>query len=165
MDKFLNVLIMWVVTPILLLSSFYLSLRLRWPQFRKLGQAFRRVTADGGSNGRFENFSAVAVIVGGNLGAGISRGLFATDIGLGLAAIAHGEIDCGRTPLAEHALEQGIIAMLSPVIVAAICAIISVLILCAAPNFGKCAGEICVETFSIAFRSGCASFSAPFSSA
>jgi Na+/alanine symporter len=349
MDTLLGILIVWIVTPILLLSSLYLSFRLGWPQFTKLGGAFRRVMADSGGNKRFGNLSAVAVIVGGNLGAGtiagtalavrtggpgailwmvavaliggvvklscaslgvlyqgpngrgsciggamfymakglnsfslgaiycalligaalsvgnlvqinafvsslprtmpagrpiailllavptafilcgglrrfsrfmtvtipilgcvyvaicscgilllhgnvipvirsifhgafspvavaggaggaavlatiqsgISRGLFATDIGLGLAAIAHGEVNGGKRPIASHAREQGTIALLSPIIVAVICAITGVLILCAAPNFGQCASEICVQTFSIAFRCHCAGWIIP----
>ncbi|MDR2667689.1 MAG: alanine:cation symporter family protein [Puniceicoccales bacterium] len=349
MDKFLSVLVVWIVTPILLLSSIYMSLRLGWPQFTRLGQAFRRVLADSGSSKRFGNFSAVAVIVGGNLGAGtiagtalairtggpgailwmvavallggviklscaslgvfyqepngrggrmggamfymakglnsfpmgaiycvllvgaalsvgnlvqinafvsslpkampagqpiavlllavpaafilcgslrrfskfmtvsipilgcvyiaicccgilllrgnvvpvmksifraafsptamaggaggaailatiqsgISRGLFATDIGLGLAAIAHGEVSGGKLPMESHAREQGAIALLSPLIVAVICAITGILILCAAPNFSQCASEICVQTFSIAYRSPLAGWLVP----
>ncbi|MDR2663910.1 MAG: alanine:cation symporter family protein [Puniceicoccales bacterium] len=349
MGAFLRILMVWIVTPILLLSSFYLSFRLGWPQFRKIGQAFHRVLADNGGRRRFGSFSAVAVIVGGNLGAGtiagtalairtggpgallwmvavallggviklscaalgtlyqerrggggslggpmfymtkglnafplgvaycilligaalsvgnlvqmnafssslpkalpgcrtvavlllaipaasiicgslrrfshfmsitvpiigcihmaictigilllrnnvfpviknifreafaptafaggvagaavlaaiqsgISRGLFATDIGLGLAAIAHGGVDRGKLPIERHAREQGIIALLSPAIVAAVCTITGVLILCAAPNFHKSASEICVETFVIAFRSTYAGWLVP----
>jgi AGCS family alanine or glycine:cation symporter len=349
MDSFLSILIVWVVTPLLLFSSCYLSLRLGWPQFRRIGQAFRHVLAKSDGGRRFGSFSAVAVIVGGNLGAGtiagtalalktggpgalfwmvivallggvvklacaslgtlyqernsqggsmggamfymakglnsfplgtvycilligaaltvgnlvqtnafvsalpqalsgsrpiavlllavptafilcgslrrfsrfmsvsvpiigcvhvivcivgillmhdnvfsviesifrgavaapavaggaagaailttvqsgISRGLFATDIGLGLAAIAHGEVDRGRRPLDRHAREQGIIALLSPAIVAAVCAITGILILCAAPDFQRCASEICVQTFSTAFHSDCAGWLIP----
>jgi AGCS family alanine or glycine:cation symporter len=86
------------------------------------------------------------------LHAGTSRGLFATDIGLGLAGIAHGNIgDGGRTPEA-HAREQGITALLAPILVAILCAVTGVLIICAAPDLGQDASKICVDAFVTAFR-------------
>ncbi|MDR2576914.1 MAG: amino acid carrier protein [Puniceicoccales bacterium] len=351
MDTFLQIVIVWFVTPFLLLSSFYLSVRLGWPQFCRIGQAFRRVLAKNGRGGgwRFGNFSAVAMTVGGNLGAGtiagtalaikiggpgailwmvivallggviklccaslgalyqerrsgnepaggvmfymskglssfslgaiyaifllgtaltagnfvqvhafvsslpttmpagrtiaillllvptayvvcgglrrlsrfmcvsvpiiacvhlaaciigivlmrnniipvlanivrgavaptaivggaggaailatiqagILRGLFATDVGQGLAAIAHGRVEANRRSLQDHAREQGIIALLSPLIVAIVCAVTGVLILCAAPNFQQGASEICVQAFQTAFRSDLAGWFVP----
>ncbi|MDR0339962.1 MAG: alanine:cation symporter family protein [Puniceicoccales bacterium] len=117
----------------------------------------------------FRGAVAVPAVAGGAAGvallatiqSGISRGLFATDIGLGLAAIAHGEVDRGQRPLDHHAREQGIVALLSPTIVAVVCAITGILILCAAPDFQRCASEICVETFSTAFHSDCAGWLIP----
>jgi amino acid carrier protein len=87
------------------------------------------------------------------LQAGISRGLFATDIGLGLDAIAHGCVEGGNMPLAEHARKQGLIALIAPILVAVLCAMTGILILCAAPNFGADATQICIDTFSRAFSS------------
>jgi AGCS family alanine or glycine:cation symporter len=87
----------------------------------------------------------------GALHAGTSRGLFATDIGLGLAAIAHGNVDGEHLPRLQHAKEQGIIALLAPLLVATLCAITGVLIICAAPNFTENASKICVDTFVRAF--------------
>ncbi|MDR1255393.1 MAG: amino acid carrier protein [Puniceicoccales bacterium] len=107
-------------------------------------EAFSPAAAGGGSLG---------ILLAQTLQAGISRGLFATDIGLGLAAIAHGNVDSSNMPLPQHAREQGIIALLAPILVAALCATTGVLILCAGPNLNQGASQICVDTFKIAFRS------------
>jgi AGCS family alanine or glycine:cation symporter len=82
---------------------------------------------------------------------GISRGLFATDIGLGLVAIAHGRIDREDFSINEHARRQGIIALIVPILVAALCAMSGILVLCAAPNLAANATQICIDTFSRAF--------------
>ncbi|MDR2677358.1 MAG: alanine:cation symporter family protein [Puniceicoccales bacterium] len=85
------------------------------------------------------------------LQAGISRGLFATDIGLGLVAIAHGRIERENLSIAEHARRQGLIALIAPILVAILCAMTGILVLCAAPNLGSNATQICIDTFSRAF--------------
>jgi AGCS family alanine or glycine:cation symporter len=115
--------------------------------------AFSLNAAGGGSTG---------FLFGQALQAGISRGLFATDIGLGLAAIAHGNVERGRLSLAEHAKDQGIIALLAPILVAILCAMTGILVLCAAPNFKGNASQICIDTFSIAFRTPHAGYFIPF---
>jgi amino acid carrier protein len=90
--------------------------------------------------------------------AGTSRGLFATDIGLGLAAIAHGNVDPGGSPRERHAREQGMIALLAPILVAALCAITGILVVCAAPDFSQNASKICIDSFVLAFKTGYASW-------
>jgi amino acid carrier protein len=104
--------------------------------------AFSLDAAGGGAMGFF--FAQV-------LQAGISRGIFATDIGLGLAAIAHGCVGRGNIPIGEHARRQGLIALIAPILVAILCAMTGILVLCAAPNLGSNATQICVDTFSRAF--------------
>lgn len=105
--------------------------------------AFSLCAAGGGSAG---------ILLSQTLQAGISRGLFATDIGLGLAAIAHGSVENDHLSLAQHAREQGLIALLAPILVAALCSTTGILILCANPNLSQSASQICVDTFKIAFR-------------
>ncbi|MDR2371824.1 MAG: amino acid carrier protein [Puniceicoccales bacterium] len=83
---------------------------------------------------------------------GTSRGLFATDIGLGLAGIAHGNISNSQCSPEQHAREQGITALLAPILVAILCFITGILIICAAPNLNQDASKICVDTFVAAFR-------------
>jgi Na+/alanine symporter len=87
----------------------------------------------------------------GALHAGTSRGLFATDIGLGLAAIAHGNVS-GQHSLEQHAREQGITALLAPILVAMLCSITGILIVCAAPDLNQDASKICTDTFATAFQ-------------
>jgi Na+/alanine symporter len=86
------------------------------------------------------------------LHAGTSRGLFATDIGLGLAGIAHGNIGRGQRSLMQHAREQGVTALLAPILVAILCSITGLLIVCTAPNLNQDASKICVDTFITAFQ-------------
>jgi AGCS family alanine or glycine:cation symporter len=85
------------------------------------------------------------------LHAGISRGLFATDIGLGLAAIAHGNVSSQHSQ-EQHAREQGITALLAPILVALLCAVTGILIICAAPDLNQDASKICVDAFATAFQ-------------
>jgi Na+/alanine symporter len=87
------------------------------------------------------------------LHAGTSRGLFATDIGLGLAGIAHGNVSGHQGSQERHAHEQGITALLAPILVAILCATTGILIICAAPDLNQDASKICVDTFTTAFRS------------
>jgi AGCS family alanine or glycine:cation symporter len=94
------------------------------------------------------------------LNAGISRGLFATDIGLGLAAIAHRNISSQHS-LEQHAREQGITALLAPILVALLCSITGILIVCAAPNLDQDASKICVDAFTIAFQTSRAGWLIP----
>ncbi|MDR2435745.1 MAG: amino acid carrier protein [Puniceicoccales bacterium] len=94
---------------------------------------------------------SVGILFSQTLQAGISRGLFATDIGLGLAAIAHGNVDSSDLPIAQHAREQGLIALLAPILVAILCAITGILILCSNPDLSNGASQICIDTFAIAF--------------
>ncbi|MDR1591036.1 MAG: amino acid carrier protein [Puniceicoccales bacterium] len=94
------------------------------------------------------------------LHAGTSRGLFATDIGLGLAGIAHGNVS-GQTLQEQHAREQGIMALLAPILVAILCAVTGTLVICAAPDLNQDASKICVDTFTTAFRSPLAGWFIP----
>jgi AGCS family alanine or glycine:cation symporter len=86
------------------------------------------------------------------LQSGISRGLFATDIGLGLAAIAHGNVQGRRINRWIHAQQQGKIALVAPILVATLCFMTGVLILCAAPDFPQTASQICIDTFVHTFH-------------
>ncbi|MDR0727497.1 MAG: alanine:cation symporter family protein [Puniceicoccales bacterium] len=104
--------------------------------------AFSWRAAGGGTTGFF--FAQM-------LQAGISRGLFATDIGLGLVAIAHGHIEKGNLSITEHARQQGLIALIAPILVAVLCSMTGILVLCAAPNLSNNATQICIDTFSRAF--------------
>jgi AGCS family alanine or glycine:cation symporter len=95
---------------------------------------------------------SVGILFLQTLQVGISRGLFATDIGLGLAAIAHGNVENDHLTPAQHAREQGLIALLAPLLVAILCAITGILILCSGPDLTNSASQICVDTFTIAFE-------------
>ena len=98
-------------------------------------------------------------IVGGTFGfilsnaisSGIRRGLFATDIGLGLAGIAHSNVDSHVDDSALHAKQQGIVALIAPIFVAGICAVTGTLIVCAEPNMALDGSKICTSTFNKAF--------------
>ena len=98
-------------------------------------------------------------IVGGTFGfilsnavsSGIRRGLFATDIGLGLAGIAHSNVDSHIDDSALHAKQQGIVALVAPIFVAGICAVTGTLIVCAEPNMALDGSKICTSTFNKAF--------------
>ncbi|MDR0679690.1 MAG: amino acid carrier protein [Puniceicoccales bacterium] len=95
---------------------------------------------------------SIGIFLAQTIQTGISRGLFATDIGLGLSAIAHGNVESNDLPLPQHAREQGTIALIAPILVAILCGTTGVLILCANPNLSQSASQICVDTFTIAFR-------------
>ncbi len=83
---------------------------------------------------------------------GVSRGLFATDIGLGLAGIAHANVDTIENNPSLHAKQQGIIAIVAPIFVAGLCAITGLLIICACPDMSLNSSAICIQTFNIAFH-------------
>jgi Na+/alanine symporter len=86
------------------------------------------------------------------LNTGISRGLFATDIGLGLAAIAHGNVERHGLSPTQHARKHGIASLLAPLLVAGLCAVTGILIICVAPNLNQDASKICIDTFVTAFK-------------
>jgi AGCS family alanine or glycine:cation symporter len=104
--------------------------------------AFSLASAEGGIAG---------IILIKALHTGTSRGLFATDIGLGLSAIAHGNVDGEHLRMEQHAREQGIIALLAPILVAILCAITGILIICVSPNLTENASKMCIDTFVGAF--------------
>ena len=56
-----------------------------------------------------------------SLQAGFDRGLFATDAGLGLAAILHAPVNTPTTHVPSNAIAQGIMSVLSPLIVMCVC--------------------------------------------
>ncbi|MDR2812246.1 MAG: alanine:cation symporter family protein, partial [Puniceicoccales bacterium] len=66
--------VIFCIFPSLLGISIYLSLRLKWPQLRSLGDALRNILTDKKGKGEMNNFAAIAAIVGGNLGAGTIAG-------------------------------------------------------------------------------------------
>lgn len=104
---------------------------------------------------------AVGILFSQTLQAGISRGLFATDIGLGLAGIAHANVEDRRIPLNQHAVNQGMVALIAPLFVALICAMTGLLILCAVPELGANPTQICIDTFRKAFHSDYAGWLIP----
>ncbi|MDR1595927.1 MAG: alanine:cation symporter family protein, partial [Puniceicoccales bacterium] len=73
-NRFLQYFGVIFIIPTLLGTSIYLSVRLKWPQLKHLGDALRRLLAEKKSSGKMGNFAAVATIVGGNLGAGTIAG-------------------------------------------------------------------------------------------
>ncbi|MDR1906931.1 MAG: amino acid carrier protein [Puniceicoccales bacterium] len=126
----------------------------------RLGDALMKIFCGAFSLSSMGGGSAGIILIKA-LHAGTSRGLFATDIGLGLAAIAHGNINGHPYPQEQHAREQGIMALLAPILVAMLCSITGILIVCAAPNLDQNASKICVDTFVIAFKTPLAGWLIP----
>jgi amino acid carrier protein len=118
----------------------------------RLGGALQEILLGAFSFASMEGGTAGIMLIKA-LHAGTSRGLFATDIGLGLAGIAHGNISDQQTSPERHAREQGITALLAPILVAILCAVTGTLVICAAPELNQDASKICVDTFTTAFRS------------
>jgi AGCS family alanine or glycine:cation symporter len=101
-------------------------------------------------------------VVGGTLGygvlsairAGFDRGLFATDSGLGLAPILHSSV-YDPTPTHDNRHTQGLISVLSPMIVMIVCTVTGlVLLTTGAVNRGDLGStNMCMEAFRIGFNS------------
>ena len=99
-------------------------------------------------------------IIGGGIGfaitsaisTGMSRILLAADIGLGLAGIAHANVDIHTDDIKEHARKQGIVALIAPIFVGILCAVTGILILCSSVDMSLNGSEICIAAFNKAFN-------------
>ncbi|MBQ4875486.1 MAG: sodium:alanine symporter family protein [Rickettsiaceae bacterium H1] len=90
---------------------------------------------------------------------GFTRGIFATDIGLGLEAIVHANVQNGNNE-DEFAFQQSIISVLSPFIVMLLCIITGlVLIVTGVWNtIGLESTKMCFTAFNIGIPSGLAGY-------
>lgn len=84
---------------------------------------------------------------------GFDRGLFATDVGAGLAPIIHASVESKQSRL-QTALTQGIISTVSPLIVMVVCTLTGlVLIITGAwTGNGLQSTNVCIEAFRIGFN-------------
>ncbi|MFI4937609.1 MAG: alanine/glycine:cation symporter family protein [Candidatus Berkiellales bacterium] len=83
---------------------------------------------------------------------GFDRGLFATDVGVGIDSIIHSSVD-SKTSLTETALTQGLISTLSPLIVMLVCTLTGlVLIMTGAYQVENLEStNLCIEAFKRGF--------------
>lgn len=88
------------------------------------------------------------------LRAGFDRGLFATDVGAGLAPIIHSSVE-SKTSRLKTAFTQGIISTLSPLIVMIVCTLTGLVLMTtgAWSLTGLESTNICIEAFKIGFNS------------
>lgn len=86
------------------------------------------------------------------LTSGFERGLFATDSGVGLAPMLHAPVT-DRAPGMDIALSQGLISMISPLIVMVVCTLTGVVLLVtgAWTGSGLESTNMCVEAFRRGF--------------
>lgn len=86
--------------------------------------------------------------------AGFDRGLFATDSGLGLAPILHSSVR-DTNPHQDNRISQGLISLLSPLIVMIVCTMTGLVLLAtkAASKFELSSTTMCMEAFRIGFGS------------
>ncbi|WP_085783978.1 alanine/glycine:cation symporter family protein [Candidatus Nucleicultrix amoebiphila] len=85
---------------------------------------------------------------------GFARGLFATDTGVGLAPILHAPVTY-TTPGVDIAIAQGVISMLSPIVVMIVCSLTGVVLIVtgAWQTPGLQSTNMCVEAYRIGFDS------------
>lgn len=110
----------------------------------------------------FESAFGFESAVGGALGygvlsairAGFDRGLFATDSGLGLAPILHSSV-YDPSPTHDNRHTQGLISVLSPMIVMIVCTVTGLVLLTtkAALRVDLASTSMCMEAFRIGFKS------------
>lgn len=83
---------------------------------------------------------------------GFDRGLFATDVGAGLAPILHSSVESDTSEV-KTALAQGMISMISPLVVMVVCTMTGlVLILTGAwQHAGLESTNLCIHAFSVGF--------------
>lgn len=106
-------------------------------------------------------FSPISV-AGGVLGFGImqgvktgfDRGLFATDVGVGIDAIIHASVD-SKTSLVKTAVTQGLISTLSPLIVMLVCTLTGLVLIMTDAWLltGVQSTNLCIEAFRKGFSS------------
>ncbi|MGN6671033.1 MAG: alanine/glycine:cation symporter family protein [Candidatus Nucleicultricaceae bacterium] len=83
---------------------------------------------------------------------GFERGLFATDSGVGLAPILHAPVT-DRSPGMDIAISQGLISMISPIIVMIVCTLSGVVLLVTGvwQSTSLQSTTMCVEAFRVGF--------------
>lgn len=109
-----------------------------------------------------ESAFGIKSAVGGALGygvlsairAGFDRGLFATDSGLGLAPILHAAV-YDPSPTHDNRHTQGLISILSPMIVMIVCTVTGLVLLTtkAALRVDLASTSMCMEAFRLGFKS------------
>lgn len=88
---------------------------------------------------------------------GFDRGLFATDVGVGVDAIIHSSVESkeseSKTPIIQTALTQGLISTLSPLIVMLVCTLTGLVLIMtdAWHAAGLESTNICIEAFKRGF--------------
>ncbi|KAB2836534.1 MAG: sodium:alanine symporter family protein [Caedimonadaceae bacterium] len=86
------------------------------------------------------------------LKSGFERGLFATDSGVGLAPILHAPVT-DRSPGMDIAISQGLISMISPIIVMIVCTLTGIVLLVTGvwQSTELQSTTMCVEAFRVGF--------------
>lgn len=111
-----------------------------WPAIQIIYQcAFDPTAVVGG----FAGYTLLAAIK-----VGFDRGLFATDVGVGIDAIVHASVE-SKSSLPQTALTQGLISTLSPVIVMVVCSLTGLVLMVtqAWQVPGLESTNICIEAF------------------
>lgn len=89
--------------------------------------------------------------------AGFDRGLFATDSGIGIAAILHGAVreEGGKV---DNRVKQGLISVLSPMIVMVVCSMTGLVLISSQAYLvpGLLSTNMCMEAFRLGFNSSMA---------
>jgi AGCS family alanine or glycine:cation symporter len=85
---------------------------------------------------------------------GFDRGLFATDVGIGIDAIIHSSVE-SKTSQNESALTQGLISTLSPLIVMCVCTLTGLVLIMTDTwqTSDLQSTNLCIEAFSRGFDS------------
>lgn len=111
-----------------------------WPALQLIYQCAFDPTAVAGGLAGYTLLAAIKV--------GFDRGLFATDVGVGIDAIVHASVE-SKTPLAQTALTQGLISTLSPLIVMIVCSLTGLVLMVtqAWQVPGLESTNICIEAF------------------
>jgi len=83
---------------------------------------------------------------------GFDRGLFATDVGVGIDSIVHSTVE-SKTPLTQTALTQGLISTLSPLIVMLVCTLTGLVLIMTDTWIVKDleSTNLCIEAFRRGF--------------
>ena len=108
-----------------------------------VGAAFSPLSVTGGVAG-FAVLQAMRV--------GFDRGLFATDVGVGIDAIIHSSVE-SKTSMTETALTQGLISTLSPLVVMLVCTLTGLVLIMtdAWQVVGLESTNMCIEAFKRGF--------------
>ncbi|MBT6206443.1 MAG: sodium:alanine symporter family protein, partial [Francisellaceae bacterium] len=87
---------------------------------------------------------------------GFDRGLFATDAGVGLAAILHSEVEIDRAKLKEGALLQGLVSIIAPIIVLFICTVTGLVLIVTGAWSDPClqSTNLCIKAFNLGIKDG-----------
>ncbi len=83
--------------------------------------------------------------------AGFDRGLFATDVGAGLAPIIHSSVPSETTRF-QTALHQGLISTVSPILVMVVCTLTGLVLMVTGAWLGdEQSTNVCIEAFRLGF--------------